>query len=99
MKPRIPESNYNVILNAATNLAEKIGRDLINFSLVADSLNISRTVLYNHFHTVGTLKHEVLMNALVTDNILLLIEALIFGHIGRHDISKKAHEKILEFFK
>ena len=99
MKPRIPNSDYNVILYAATRIAEKIGRDSINFVLVAKELNVSRTTVYNHFYTVKTLKNEILMNAIKTDNITILIEALIFGHIDINAISKSAKSKILDFFK
>jgi AcrR family transcriptional regulator len=99
MKPRIKNSDRSIILKEATKLAESIGRYSINFALVAKMLNLSRTVIYNHFNSLDHLKEEVLLNAIKTNNVILIAEALIFGHINKDSLSKESHENILRFFK
>ena len=98
MKPKSAKNNYELILLEATKLAEKIGRDRINFELISAEMSISRTILYGHFPTTESLKEEILKNALLTDNIIILIEALIFEKITLQCISKAAHKKIIDFF-
>ena len=98
MKPKSAKNNYELILLEATRLAEKIGRERINFELISAEMSISRTILYGHFPTTESLKEEILKNALLTDNIIILIEALIFEKITLQCISKVAHKKIIDFF-
>lgn len=98
MRTRSINNDYELILKQAIKLAEKIGRERISFDMIANKINKSRTILYTHFKSTENLKKEILKRAISENNIILIIEALIFNNIKKEELSNYTMEKISEFF-
>lgn len=94
-----PENRENTILLEAVKLSESIGRERINFELLSKKLGVTRSIIHGHYKFTDDLKEAVLKYAISSENIIILIEALIFGKLKINSLSNTVREKILDFFQ
>ena len=97
MRHKSEKHNHDYIIKEATKLAEKIGRDNIKFELIANELEITRTILYKLFSSTEELKEAVLAYAILNEVIVLIIEAIIFKKIKISSLSKGIRFKIINY--
>ncbi len=69
------ESTHRAVMNTALTLIEEKGSDTVSMDLIAETADISRATLFNHFHTKGELLVEV-FTPLFDDSLRIIQETL-----------------------
>lgn len=86
------------ILNAAIDLASKIGYQKITRKKVAESVDISLALVNQYFSTMAQLKKAVMKTAIEREIVSIIAQGISLGDMQTRTIKQELKEKVLSFF-
>lgn len=86
------------ILNAAIDLASKIGYQSITRKKVAENADISLALINQYFSTMTQLKKAVMKTAIEREIVTIIAQGISLGDTQTKTIKKELREKVLTFF-
>ena len=85
------------ILNAAIELAVKLGYQQITRELVANKAKTSIALVTWYFDNMSNLKSEIMKAAISRENLPLIAQGLSLGDSHAQSINKELRNKVIEY--